>query len=129
MQIPPLHALEEFFGVTSVVHGDKADLSQSRITFDAELDSDRVRFEISPIYDRVHLRWVGEPFRVIDFRFANVRQLSIRHTAEDHRLVVTYLSPDVSECSVQLRPRIMIFWANYPESESHLSDTAAAERP
>ena len=127
MQIPSLDALEEFFGVASVVHGDRADLSHSRVTFDVELDSDQVRFEISPIYDHAHLRWVGKPFRVIDFRFANVHQIYIRRTAEDHRLIVAYLCPQLSECSVTLRPRIMIFGANYPEgNESQLSEVSVA---
>ena len=130
MKFPPLAVLEEFFGVPPELHGpDDADLFHNRITFSAEVEGDTVWFEAIPWSAVVHLRLATTPFRVVDFWFDNVFELNVRRTAEDHNLFIRHGGQAGGECSVKIRPHIMIFYANSPgaEDEPVLSDAGVSD--
>ena len=116
MKIPALLVLEEFFGVAPEVHGPSdEDLFYNRITFSAEVDGDTIWFETSPFAASAHLRLSLRPFRIVDFWFREVVEVSVRKTAADHNLFIHYGPAGEGECNVKLRPHIMVFQSNFRE--------------
>lgn len=110
--LPSLSVLEEFFGTAPELEYSGIPVESNNIEFSADLENGSVWFKLIASQCRGELRLVAKPFSIVKLVLVDISRVTVRKTAEDHCLRISFAGGGVDRLTLWLRPKVLLFWGN-----------------